>query len=53
MGGMVFGVGGVVGVFVGAVLLASALLIALRVRVEAPEHRAGASPTSEPVTDPV
>ncbi len=47
LGGMVFGFGGVTGVFVtaGIVMLLAALVIALRVKVEAPRHgvQAGSS----------
>lgn len=46
LGGLVFGFGGVTGVFItaGAVMLLAALLIALRVRVELPNHDAASSP---------
>lgn len=46
LGGIVFGFGGISGVFItaGAVMLLAALLIALRVRVELPQHGAAAEP---------
>lgn len=46
LGGMMFGLGGVTGVFIiaGVVMLFAALVIALKVRVELPEHGATAAP---------
>ncbi len=46
LGGAVFGLGGVTGVFItaGSVMLLAALVIAMRVRVELPQHGSGAGP---------
>ncbi|MBD1601120.1 MFS transporter [Pseudomonas typographi] len=46
-GGAMFAFSGIAGVFIvgGTLMLLAALLIALRVKVEAPRHGAGASPT--------
>jgi predicted MFS family arabinose efflux permease len=46
LGGVMFGLGGVTGVFIiaGVVMLLAAFVIALRVRVELPQHGAIAAP---------
>ena len=46
LGGIMFGFGGVTGVFMiaGVVMLFAALVIALKVRVELPQHGATAAP---------